>query len=386
MKLAPGTFLLAATLLATAPALAQFGPAGPPSVGVQKVTRQNITESNSFVGRIQATDRVDIVARVTAFIELRSFQEGAEVEKGDQLYRLERGPFEADLAARQATVAQNEALLKNAIVTTRRAQQLLNTAAGRQSDLDAALSQQQSIEAQVLAARAQARASQINLDYTVIRAPVAGKIGRSALAVGNVVTPNSGPLVSIVSQDPMYVTFPAAVRTVLDLRNRYAAKGGFSALRVKLVLADGRTYEQTGQLDYADPSVTAGTDTLTLRARIPNPLRPGAKPDEPGNRELLDGEFVTVKLEGAEPVASLAIPRAAVLSDQQGSFVYVLGAENKVEVRRIQLGQSTPALAIIASGLTEGETVIVDGLQRVRPGIAVNPSPAAPTPAAPSRT
>lgn len=364
-------------LLAATPAQAQFGPPGPPTVGVQPVATQDITETSSFVGRVQAIDRVDIVARVTAFIEQRTFTEGTEVQQGDLLYRLERGPFEADLAAKQAAVAQNEALLKNAIVTTRRAQQLLNTAAGRQSDVDAALSQQQSIEAQILAAKAQVRSAQINLDYTEIRAPVAGKIGRSALTVGNVVTPGSGPLVSIVSQDPIYVTFPAAVRTVLELRNRYAGRGGFAALRVRLVLPDGKTYAQTGTLDYADPSVAAGTDTLTLRAHIANPLRPGARPDEPGNRELLDGEFVTILLEGATPVRQLAIPRAAVLSDQQGSYVYIVGEGNKVEQRRIQLGQSTPALAIIAAGLMEGEQVVVDGLQRVRPGIVVNPTPAA---------
>lgn len=372
--------LLLAVLLAAGPARAQFGPAGPPAVGVQPVTRQAVTESSAYVGRVQAIERVDIVARVSAFIEQRGFVEGAEVQKGDLLYRLERGPFEADVAAKAAAIAQTEALLRNAMITTRRAQSLINSPAGRVSDVDAAIAQQASYEAQLLANRAQLRAAQINLDYTEIRSPIAGKIGRSALAVGNVVTPGSGPLVSIVSQDPMYVTFPMAVRSLLELRARYADKGGFAAVRVKLTLPDGRVYPLAGTLDYVDPTVAAGTDTLTLRARIANPPRPGATPGEADARALLDGEFVTVGVEGIAPVQALAIPRAAVLSDQQGSFVYVVGAGNKVELRRVQLGPSTPALAMIVEGLKEGESVITDGLQRARSGIVVAPAPA---PAAP---
>jgi membrane fusion protein (multidrug efflux system) len=230
--------------------------------------------------------------------------------------------------------------------------------------------------------QAQLRASMINLGYTEIRAPIAGKIGRTSLAVGNVVTPGSGPLATIVSQDPMYVTFPISVRAALELRDRYASAGGFAAVQVKLQLADGTMYDQIGKLDYADPSVAEGTDTLTLRASIANPLLPGARPDTPGNRPLLDGEFVTVLLEGVTPVSALAIPRAAVLSDQRGSYVYVVAAGNKVEQRRIELGQSTPALAMVTDGLKAGEQVVADGIQRVRPGIVVNPAPAAGEPGA----
>jgi membrane fusion protein (multidrug efflux system) len=364
-------------LLSAAPALAQPGPPGPPAVGVATVAKRPITESSEYVGRIQATDRVDIVARVTAFITERAFAEGGEVAQGDLLYRLERGPFEADVAAKQATVAQTTALLRNATLTLGRAQSLMSSPAGRVSSVDDATSQQASLAAQLQANLAQLRASQINLAYTEIRAPVAGKVGRSALAVGNVVTPTSGPLVTIVTQDPMFVSFPVTVRAALDLRNRYADRGGFAAIRVRLRLPDGRLYPQTGTLDYADPSVAAATDTLLLRARIANPLRPGAGPADPGNRELLDGQFVAVLLEGVEPVQALAIPRNAILSDQQGNFVYLVDAEKKVILRRVTLGQSTADTAVIATGLAEGDQVIVDGLQRARPGAVVNPAPAA---------
>jgi len=374
--------LVAASLLAFAvPAQAQFGPAGPPVVGVVTVQKQSVTETSDFVGRVQATDRVDIVARVTAFIEQQPFTEGAEVHQGDLLYRLERPPFEADLQAKQATVAQEQALLRNAVITLNRAQTLLNTPAGQRSTVDDALAQQASLAAQVLFAQAQLKSSQINLDYTEIHAPIAGKIGRTALTVGNVVSPTSGALVTIVSQDPMYVLFPVSVRAALDLRDHYADKGGFAGMRVKLRLPQGGIYGQSGQLDYIDPSVATNTDTLMLRARIPNPLGTAGKS---GFRELVDGEFVTVIVEGMEPVQALGIPRASVLTDMQGSYVYVVGPDNKAEQRRVTLGQSTPGIAVILDGLKEGEKVVADGIQRVRPGIEVKPAPAAAA-AAPAR-
>ena len=369
------TLALALALCAVLPALAQPGPPGPPLVGVVVVQHRPVTESSEFTGRLQAVSRVDIVARVTAFIQERNFTEGGEVAQGEMLFRLDRGTFEAEVAAREAAVAQTTALWRNATITLNRARALIGSGAGRAASVDDAEAQQASLAAQLQATQAQLRAAQINLDYTEIRAPIAGKIGRAALAVGNVVTPISGPLVAIVSQDPMYVIFPVSVRTALDLRRRYADKGGFAAVRIRLRLPDGRMYSQAGTLDYADPSVTANTDSLTLRATIANPLRAGAKPDEPGNRDLLDGAFVTVFLEGIEPVQALAIPRVAVLSDQQGNFVYVLDGEKRAVQRRVTLGQSTAEFAVIVAGLQEGESVVADGLQRVRPGVLVTPSP-----------
>ena len=169
------------------------------------------------------------------------------------------------------------------------------------------------------------------------------------------------------------------------LRDRYAGQGGFSAVSVRLRFNNGQTYGPVGRLDYADPTVATTTDTLTLRAVMPNPLRPGLRSGDPGARELIDGQFVTVVLEGVQPVQAVTVPRVAVLQDQQGAYVWVVGAENKAEQRRIQLGQSTPETAVISTGLQEGETVVVDGLQRVRPGAAVNPGPIAPRPTAGSQ-
>jgi membrane fusion protein (multidrug efflux system) len=360
---------------APAAAKAQQGPAGPPAVGVFEAVKRPITESSQFLGRVEAPNRVSVVARVTAFLEKRNFVEGAEVKTGDLLYQLERGPFEADLASKKAQVAQLQATLVNAKLTTERARTLLGGPAGQQSTYDAALANQQSLEAQVQAAEAQVDLSQINLDYTEIRSPIDGKIGRTAVTEGNVVTPSSGVLTTIVSQDPMYVTFPVSVREALSLRDRYATRGGFKAVVIRLRLSDGRLYDQLGELNFVNNTIAQNTDTITLRGTIPNPLLPNLSP-RLALRELTDNQFVTVLLEGVEPVEVVAIPRSAVLSDQQGDYVFVVGPDNKAEQRRTKLGQSTPTIASVTSGLSVGDKVIVEGLQRVRPGQPVAPGPA----------
>jgi membrane fusion protein (multidrug efflux system) len=347
-------------------------------VGIVESVKRPVTESSEFLGRIEAPNRVSVVARVTAFLEKRTFDEGAEVKTGDLLYQLERGPFEADLESKKAQVAQLQATLVNAKLTTERARTLLGGPAGQQSTYDAAVATQQSLEAQVQAAQAQVQLSQINLDYTEIHSPIDGKIGRTAVTEGNVVSPNSGVLTTIVSQDPMYVTFPVSVREALTLRERYATRGGFKAVIIKIRLPDGRFYDQTGQLNFVNNTIAQNTDTITLRGTIPNPTLHGDDPAAPGGtvRELTDNEFVTVSLEGVQPVEVLAIPRSAVLSDQQGEYVFVVGADNKAEQRRIKLGQSTSTIAAVTSGISLGDKVIVEGLQRVRPGQPVAPGPA----------
>jgi membrane fusion protein (multidrug efflux system) len=372
--------LLAACLVLADSATAQPAPGGPPSVGVVRANRQQIIQSDEFIGRIQAVQRVALVARVTAFLDKRLFVEGSEVKKGDLLYVLEQPPFQAQVDANKATVEQLEAQHRNAELTLERAQDLLKTQAGPQTTVDSALAAERALAAQIAGAEAQLSASQINLGYTEIHAPIDGKITSTAVTEGNIVSPTTGVLATIFSQDPMYVTFSIAQRTAVDLRNRYASKGGVSAVVIKLRLPDGQIYAGDGKVDYASPTVAENTDTVTVRGVIPNPVLPGMKVGTPGSRQLTDGEFVTVLLEGVQPIFVLAVPRAAVLSDQQGDYVYVVDAQNKAQIRRIQLGQSTPSTAVITSGLKEGELVVSEGLQRVHGGQAVLPGPASQTP------
>ena len=341
-------------------------PGGPPAVGVAAAMRQPITQSSEYIGRIQATNRVNLVARVAAFLQEVLFTEGSEVHKGQLLYRLEQGPFRADVQAREAAVAQFKAQLQHADLVLARAQSLLKTPAGQQAAVDIAVSNRDALQAQVLGAEAQLQQARINLDYTEIRAPIDGKIGRTHVTAGNYVSTATGTLVSIVSQDPMYVVFPVPTRTVIDLQHKSGGKPG--ALVIRLRLPDGSLYDQTGKLDFIDNSVTGNTDTMVLRGLVPNP-----------KRRLIDGELVMAVLLDAEPTEAIAVPRAAVLADQEGDYVFVVTADNKAEKRRVKLGQSSaPGLAAVTNGLVEGESVVVDGIQRVRAGQAVSPGPAQP--------
>ena len=372
---------LALFLALAQPAAAQFGPQGPPAVGVQTAERRPVTETSEFVGRIEATDRVNIRARVTGFLHERLFREGADVAAGEILYRLERAPFEAQVEQAQANLAGAQATLENARVALARARELRQTGAGTQVTLDNALALERTAQAQVLAAQAAVRVAQINLGYTEVEAPIAGQIGRSNLAVGNVVGPDAGNLATIVSQDPMRVAFAVSQRTALELRTRFESRGGVEATRVRIRTTDGRLYPEAGRIDFIDNQIDRNTDTILLRALIPNPVRrPQGGTVTISPRELVDGQFVSVSVEGAEPVMAITLPRAAVLQDQQGSFVFVVGENNVAQRRNVTLGRSSAETAVIEGGLDGGETVVVEGLQRVRPGQPVNPAPAAPPP------
>lgn len=372
---APSAALL--LLLSGAPALAQPGPGGPPAVGVVTVERRPVTESTEFVGRVEAPERVELRARVTGFLQERLFREGQEVKAGEVLFRLERAPFEAEVARAQATVASAEAELQNANIALARARELVRTSAGTQVRVDDATAAQRSAQASLLGAQAQLRVAQINLGYTEIAAPIDGKIGRSTFSVGSVVGPSSDLLATIVSQDPMRVAFPVNLRTGTELRDRYATRGGADATRVRIRLVTGAIYGQVGRIDFIDPQVDRNTDTVLVRAVMPNPAR-GASPGPEGgvDRELIDGMFVTVFVEGAEPVPTVVIPRSAVLQDQQGNYVFALDAENKAARRPVTLGRSIADQVVVERGLEGGERVVVEGVQRVRPGQPVQPGPA----------
>jgi membrane fusion protein, multidrug efflux system len=382
---APITVLLFLALLVR-PALAQFGPQGPPAVGVVKAERKPVTESTSFIGRIESVYRVDLRARVTGFLKERLFTQGQEVKAGDVLFQIEQPPYEAQLEKAKADLASAQAQLVNAEVALSRARELRVTGAGTQAALDNALAQERTANASVLSARAQVRIAEINLGYTTITSPIDGKVGRETYAVGNVVGPSSDLLATVVSQDPMRVSFNISLRQFLELRHRYEPRGGARAIVIRIRLTDGTLYPEIGRLEFLDTQVDRNMDTLLVRALIPNPVRSGVTPGTPGDRNLVDGEFVTVSLEGAEPVEAIVIPRAAVLQDQGGNFVFVVGQDNKAERRNVTLGRSTATEAVIEKGVDAGDTVITEGLQRVVAGQPVNPAPASPPPASPGPT
>jgi membrane fusion protein (multidrug efflux system) len=350
-------------------------PSGPPPVGVVTLKRQPMTDSYEFNGRIQAINSVNIVARVTAFLEQQPFAEGTDVKKGDLLYTLERAPFQAAVDVQKAAVAQAEAQLENANISLWRAQQLVKTNAVSQQSADTALATQRTAAAQLKSAQAQLETAQINLNYTEIRSPIDGRIGRTSVTVGNVVGPTSGILTTVVSQDPMYVLFSVPTRRAIELREQYADKGGFDAVKIRIRLPDGRVYSETGKLDFVNNTIAQDTDTLLFRGVIPNPILESQTAGGVNLRELAADEFVTVLVESVDPRQVIAVPRAAILADQQGTFVYVVDNNNIARQRRVRLGQSTPETAGIVEGLKEGERIIVEGVQRARPDSPVSPGP-----------
>jgi membrane fusion protein, multidrug efflux system len=366
-------------LAAAIPAEAQPGPGagGPPAVGAARAERRPVTESAEFTGRIEAVNRVDIRARITGFLQERAFQEGQEVRAGSVLFRIERAPFEAALEQARANVASAQAQLENARVALLRARDLRQTGAGTQVALDNAQAQERTANAQLLGAQAQVRIEEISLGYTDIISPIDGKIGRAYLTPGNVVSPNlTDPLATVVSQDPMRVAFTVSVRAAGELRNRYEGRGGAAAVVVRVRLPSGQVYPQPGRIDFVDTQIDRNTDSILVRALVPNPRREQVPIGQPGDRELIDGQFVTVSVEGAEPVQAIVLPRASVLQDQGGNYVFVVDAEGRAQRRPVRLGRTHNADVVVEDGLQGGETVIVDGLQRVRPGQPVNPAPA----------
>ncbi len=378
----PRVILALVCLLASGlgdPALAQKKggpPSGPPPVGVAQVRQSAVTSSSQYIGRIQAIDRVALVPRVTAYLDKRLFDEGSEVKQGQLLYVLEQGPFQAQVLAQQGTLAQAQANVANAKVNFQRQVQLLRTPAGQKQAYDNAQETAQSGAASVLTAEGNLQASQIQLGYTEIRAPVNGRITSTAVNQGNVVSPSSGTLATIVTQDPMYVVFPIASRDLLTLQKKYQAEGGLEHAVIELTLGDGSRYDHDATLDYVAPTVSEQTDTITLRATVPNPTRDGAGTNSGvSSRELVDGEFVTVTVADPHPVEQVVVPTSAVLADQQGNYVFELGPHDKAVRIDIKLGETTGTNSVVLSGLRAGQTIIVDGIQKVHAGGAVSPGP-----------
>jgi membrane fusion protein, multidrug efflux system len=338
--------------------------APPPAVTVLAVQPSEITPSMGFNGRVVAVDEVQLRARVTGFLEQRLFGEGADVAAGDLLFVLEKDPYQAVVAQRQAELASAQASKANTAAQLQRGEELVKNDNIPKSEVDIRRADDEMAAAAIQEAQAALEQALINLSYTDIHAPVAGRISRAAVSVGNLVGPDSGVLAIIVSQDPIYVTFPVTQRRLLEYRRGRVDTGGAPVVRV--TLPDGTLYEHPGKIDFLDVQGDPGTDTVTVRAEFPNP-----------EGILVDGQFVGVRVERGEPERVLAVPQAALQVDQAGPYVLVVGGDDKVEARRIRLGDEQGAQVVVESGLNEGERIIIEGIQKVRPGMAVTASEAA---------
>jgi membrane fusion protein (multidrug efflux system) len=343
--------------------------APPPAVTVITLAPTDVTPGVQFNGRVGAVDTVDLRARVTGFLEQRLFQEGADVAAGDLLFVLEKDRYQAVVAQRAADVASAEADKANTAAQLARGEELVKNGNIPKSEVDLRRASDLMAAAAIQEAQAALEEAQINLGYTEIHAPIDGRISRAAVSVGNLVGPDAGVLATIVSQDPIYVTFPVSQRQLLRYRRGRGDAAGDPVVRV--ALPDGSPYEHPGRVDFFDVQVDQTTDTVIVRAELPNP-----------DRVLVDGQFVNVRVEAGAPVAVLAVPQSALQVDQAGPYVLVVGGDDKVEARRITLGETTGTQSVVRDGLKEGERVIVEGIQKVRPGMAVTATEAAPAPAA----
>ena len=361
-----GALLLAACGIAAsvgmAPARAQ-APA-PPAVVVAKAELRDLTRQREFVGRVRAVERVDLRARVEGVLRERRFAEGSEVRAGDVLFVIEPDQFEAALDLARADVARADATLADASSQLQRARDLSRGQNIAQSALDQRIAEEARARAQVMAARAQQRQAELALGHATIVAPISGRIGEASSGPGNLVGPSTGTLATIVAQDPIHVAFPVAAREFLETRRRAGAAGA-GGLVVRVRLPDGTLHAVSGRIDFADVQADRATDTILVRARFANP-----------GGELIDGQTVRVIVEGETPERALMIPQAALQLDQAGAFVLVVDAADRVALRRVKVGVTRAGYAAVAEGLAAGERVIVQGIQRVRPGQPVTPSEA----------
>ena len=307
------------------PAYGQQAPPNTIPVVTVIATKKTIAKTLDFVGRVEAINRVEIKARVTGFLDAVLFKEGDFVKEGAPLYRIEKGLFDAAVKQAEGALERAKSAKVLTVVQLQRAEELLAKSSGTAVARDQALASDQQAQGAILEAEANLQTAKINLGYTDIVAPISGKIGRTSITKGNVVGPDKGVLTTIVSQDPMYVTFPVSQREFL--RAQQTGHGpDVGSIKVKLRYSDGAFYDQLGTINFVDNSVDRSTDTVTVRATVPNP-----------KEGLIDGQLMRVVLEAGQPTEKIVIPQSALIADQEGIYVFVVEG-GKAAVKRIKTG------------------------------------------------
>jgi len=356
---------LASGLMGIAPGAGAQQGAPPPAVLVQTAELKALSAQAEFIGRAAAVDKVELRARVKGFLGPRLFNDGDQVKEAQLLFTIERGPYQAAVDQKTAQRDSAKAALANADVQLQRAAELLRTKTGTQQTYDQRLSEQLQAKAQVEQAEAELRDAEINLSYTEIHAPMVGRIGQASVSPGNIVGPDSGVLTTVVKDQPMRVLFPVTQRELLEARRSGGAGG--DQLVVQVRLADGSLYKEKGKLDFIDVTADPKTDSQLARAVFANT-----------DHMLTDGQTLRIVLEEAKPEMALVVSEAAIAIDQSGPYLFVVNDKNSVEQRRVKTGTARDGILAITEGLKAGDKVIIQGQQRVRPGMTVTPT-AAPT-------
>ncbi|MFV0473705.1 MAG: efflux RND transporter periplasmic adaptor subunit [Pikeienuella sp.] len=332
-----------------------------PAVIVAEAQMQDLRRVSTFTGRVASLQKVDVRARVSGFLEERPFTEGGTVARGDLLFRIEEDSYRDAVVQIEAQIASANAQLRLAGIEKERKTTLVAREAVAQSELDIATANYDIVAADIARLEAAKADAELQLSYTRVTAPFDGVAGLSAPDIGALVGPESGALTTLTSLDPISVEFPVATAIYLDYEKQAKESGRDTGEDVTITLPNGETYPNKGRLDYVSSTVSAGTDTVLVRALFDNP-----------DRVLLDGALVNVDLSQSAPELALGVPMTALLRDQQGAYVLVVGADSKVEQRRVSIERSAGGFAVIANGLSEGEMVITQGQNKVRPGITVD--------------
>ncbi len=348
------------------------GAAGPVEVGVVTVEPSSVTLTSELPGRVAARRVAEVRARVDGIVETQLFTEGSDVKEGQELYEIEAAVYEANLAVARANLARAEATALNAKLTAERDEELLESNAVSREARENSAATLRAANAEVAARRAAVKAAQIDLEYTKVTAPIAGRIGRSVVTEGAYVQRSTATLMTTIQQlDTVYVYITQSSAELLRLRRAIEAdrlqRGGESA-QLTLILEDGHEYEQTGTLQFADATVDESTGSVSLRAVFPNP-----------NGELLPGMFVRARVQQGTDPDALLVPQRGVTRDPKGQAIaLVVDASNRVERRALVAERAIGSAWLVTEGLVAGDRVIVDGVQKVRPGDEVAVVPAAP--------
>jgi membrane fusion protein (multidrug efflux system) len=349
-------------------------------VGVVKVALGEVGLVEELPGRIEASRVAQVRARAAGIVQQRQFREGADVKAGQVLFRIDPAPYEAALASAQATLARAQANLSQAGALAERYRPLVAANAVSKQDFANAVAAQKQAEAEVLAGQAAVQTATINLGYTTVTAPISGRIGRALVTEGALVGQGEATPLAIIQQiEPVYVNFTQSANEALRLRRdfeqgRLLRSTGNEAALIRVVLDGGTVHPQAGRLLFSDLTVDATSGQVTLRAEVPNP-----------GGALLPGLYVRVRIEQAKAARAMLLPQQAVSRASQGDTVMVVDASGKISVRPVRVGGASGGNWLILDGLNDGEQVIVDGFQKIRPNQPVRPVPWTPPapPAAP---
>jgi membrane fusion protein (multidrug efflux system) len=340
-------------------------------VGVITVAAHPLTLSRELPGRTSAFRIAEVRARVSGIVLKRLFTEGGEVKEGAALYQIDPAPYQAALTSAKASFARAEANSAAIRLQEERSRELIKAKAISQQGYDNALASLKAAEADIAVAQAAVQTAEINIGYTHVTSPITGRIGRSEVTEGAYVQQGTATLLATVQQlDPLYVDLTQSATEVLrlqrDLADGRLNRAGAGAAKVQLFLDDGRAYTDAGSLQFSDVTVNTSTSSVTLRALVPN-----------SRGELLPGLFVRARLNEGELPAAILVPQLAVTRNTKGeATALVIGPDSKVELRILQTERAVGNSWLISSGLTVGDQLIVENLQRIRPGAPVKAVPA----------